>query len=421
MEHKWPIADARFFKVNGGNIIRLRNSCNLQNDFYNYAVKFKKSAHLLTEHLIEGTDISKLDTYFFAVAYLYRHSLELILKAIGFKHIITQEERKVFLKDTFHNLLDILTYIAPNNQEQLNKDLKAYEWLRSFFKDINAYDKEADSFRYPFGISMEKKDNGYEKIKVFSIRVVFDKQTHIDLVAFANKLEVVYELLDALYQERFGDSHYYKDYHPVFFEEGGSYYGQSVVGYHYNSKKFYPYVKAYTESAELFYYKICENEKLKDDLFNPMVYLYRNAVELSLKEILLEECSFDFQEALRHIGKKKHKVLGLWNLIKSEIEEHADAPDDDTTLIDAENYIVQLNNIDGASDKFRYPADKNLGMHFKDTKKFDIDNVNDFFGQLLSFLSAVDAMMSAHNEWKAEMEAEYRAEMESSYDLGDYY
>lgn len=41
--------------------------------------------------------------------------------------------------------------------------------------------------------------------------------------------------------------------------------------------------------------------------------------------------------------------------------------------------------------------------------------------QLLTILSAVDAMISAHNEWKVEMEAEYRLEMESYYNQGDYY
>ena len=152
-----------------------------------------------------------------------------------------------------------------------------------------------------------------------------------------------------------------------------------------------------------------------------MCYLYRNAVELSLKQILFEECSFELDEALMYMNKKKHKVVGLWNLIKIEIEEHANAPEGDTTLTNVENYIIQLNNIDGTSDKFRYPTDKNLNLHFKDSKEVDVDNVNDFFGQLLSFLSAVDLMMSEHNEPKAEIEAEYRSEMEFYYDRDDYY
>lgn len=421
MDFKWPISDASFFKVNGGNIVNLKNDKNLDEEFYEYGIKFKKAAHCLTEYLFERNDISKLDIYFFALAYLYRQSLELILKAIGFKYIVPLEDRKVFLKDTFHNLSEILSYITPFIQGYFDKDLEGHEWIRFYFNDIDVIDKESDGFRYPFGIFVEKVDFGFETKRRYSIKLLFEKQTHINLEAFANKMEVAFEILDEIYQEEYGESDYYDSYAPTFLEEGGSYYGQSVVGYSYSLERFYPYVRAYTESAEYLYNMICKNNKLKDTLFIPMCYLYRNAVELSLKRILYEESSLTLDEALRHINKKKHKVVGLWNLIKSEVEEHANAPEDDTTILDVESYITQLNNVDGTSDKFRYPTDKHLNFYFRDGKKFDVDNINNFFGQLLSFLSAVDSMMSEHNEWKSEMESEYRSEMESYYDHGEYY
>ncbi len=421
MDFKWPTSDASFLKINSRNIVILKNNKDLEEEFYKYAINFKKAAHLLTQHLLENNDISKLDTYFFSLAYLYRQSLELVLKAIGFKYIVSLEGRQLFLKDTFHNLSQILDYIMPYIEEFIDKDIKGYAWIKTYFKDIDIVDKESDAFRYPFRISVDKIDFGFETKKKFSIKPVFEKQTHIDLVAFANKMEVAFEVLHDIYFEQYGCLDYYNSYKPIFIEEGGSYYGQSVVGYNYSREKFYPYVRAYVESAEYLYKMICKDSKLKETLFIAMCYLYRNAVELSLKQILFEECSFELDEALMYMNKKKHKVVGLWNLIKIEIEEHANAPEGDTTLTNVENYIIQLNNIDGTSDKFRYPTDKNLNLHFKDSKEVDVDNVNDFFGQLLSFLSAVDLMMSEHNELKAEIEAEYRSEMEFYYDRDDYY
>lgn len=414
---KWPVADANIYRISGGDIIEVQNKLKLDEDFYEYAIKFKKSAHIVTEHILQNADISKLDTYFFSLAYLYRHSIELLLKAIGFKYIVTAEDRKAFIKETFHNLSDILKSITIFIRSLIDMDLDAYNWLVSYFNDIDLIDKESDSFRYPFGITVEKKEISLEGRKNFLIKPVFDRQTHIDLVTFANKMEVAFELLNTLYQERFGSFAEYKDYMPIFLEEGGLYYGQSVVGYKYSSEKFYPYVKAYTESAEYLYKEIHENKDMKDALFIPMCYLYRNAVELSLKEILIEECRFTFQKALKHVNKKKHKVLGLWTLIKGEIIRHSDAPEDDTTVVNVENYIIQLNNVDGSSDKFRYPVNKHLDLHFKNPRKFDIGNINDFFGQLLSFLDAVNTMMSVHNEWEAEMEAEYRSQIT---DYDDY-
>jgi len=409
MDIKWPVADADFYRIKGSNIIEIQNKSKLDEEFYKYALKFKDSAHILTEHLFEKADISKLDIYFFSVAFLYRHSIELILKTIAFKYIVNLEGRKAFVKDTFHNLSEILKTITHFVRSFVDGDMDAYDWLISYFDDINLIDKASDSFRYPFGISIEVP-------KRYSIKPAFDKQTHINLEAFVNKMEVAFELLDSLYQEKFGSCTDYKDYKPIFLEEGGSYYGQSVVGYNYNKAKFYPYVRAYTQSAEYFHKIICENNGLKDTIFIPMCYLFRNAIELSLKETLFEESSFSFQEALKHINKKKHSILGLWNLIKEEIKEHADAPEEDMTVPNVDNYINQLHNVDSSADKFRYPTNKHLDLHFRDKKKFEIDNVYQFFAQLASFLSAVNSMMSSHNEQKAEMEAEYRSEMKSYYE-----
>lgn len=421
MNIEWPVSNADFNRIYDGEVIEVVNSNNIIEEFYNYAINFNKSAHILTEYLFEKPDIGKLDSYFFPIAYLYRHSIELILKAIGFKYIVDMKERADFLKDTFHNLGNIFQTITPFIQSLLEIDMDAYNWLVLYLDDINVIDKESDSFRYPFGISVEKKVIMFKKTKEYSIKSVFDKQTNINLVAFANKMEIAFEVINSIYNNNFGLSSHYKKYKPKFLEEGGSYYGQCVVGYKYSSEKFYPYVKAYTESAGYFHKKICENKSFKNILFIPMCYLYRNSIELSLKETLFEECSFTFQEAVMHLNKKKHSILGLWNLIKDEIKEHADAPESDTTIMDVENYINQLHNIDGSSDKFRYPTNKYLELHFKTKKKFDIDNVNKFFCELASFLSAVNGMLSQHNEWKAEMEAEYRTEMASYYDANDYY
>lgn len=421
MDIDWPVSNADFKRIADGEIIEIVNLNNIEEEFYTFACNFNKSAHMLTEYILEDPRIERLDFYFFSLAYLYRHSIELILKSIGFKYIVDIDDRKAFLKDTFHNLAKILVAITPFIQSHFDKDIEAYNWIVLYFADINLIDKESDSFRYPFGISVEKKVVLFEMTKVYSIKPVFDKQTHIDIEGFANKMEVTFELLDSIYKENFGSNTYYKEYKPVFLEEGGGYYSQSVIGYRYSAEKFYPHVKAYTESAECLYKKICEDSSLKDILFIPMCYLYRNAIELSLKETLFEECSFTFQEAVMHLNDKKHKILGLWNLIKGEIEEHADAPKGDTTMENVEKYISQLNNMDGSSDKFRYPTNKYLEFHFRGKKKFDIDNVNKFFVELLSFLSAVNGMMSQHNDWKAEMEAEYKSEMSSYYDSSDYY
>lgn len=413
---KWIKSNADIYKINNGKIVEIENSNDLGILLKLYAEKFKLSAYKLIEYLLKSADISKLDNYFFAVAYLFRHSIELILKAIAFKYIINIEDRSEFLKRTKHNLYNLLIEIRPYVESEIKVDETSFCWLLDLFSDSNNIDRESDSFRYPFGISIKKDCIGN---KIYSINLVFTQQTHIDLVRFGNKMLMAYELLDSLYGETYGEYKIDEEIKPIFIEEGGSYYGQSVVGYKYNSEEYYPYVMAYTNSAKYLYELISNDDTLKDGLFIPMCYLYRNAVEISLKETLFEECSFEFQEALKLINKKKHKILGLWNLIKDEIEEHANPPKEDKTSENAFKYIHQLNSIDGGADLFRYPFSKNLNVYFKKKRKFDINNVNNFFEELLSFLSGINGMMSAHNEIMVEIKAEYEAEMSSNYD--DYY
>lgn len=230
-------------------------------------------------------------------------------------------------------------------------------------------------------------------------------------------MEIAIDMLDQIYKGTFGGNIDYKEYKPTFLEEGGGYYSQSVIGYKYKAEEFYRHVTAYTDCAERLYKSVIEDKSLKEALFFPMCYLYRNAVELSLKRVLFEECSFSIQEALEYMHDKKHSIHALWKKIKDEVIHHADAPKNDTTIYIVENYIVQLHNFDGASDKFRYPIDKHIQLYFKKQKKFDMSNVNKFFIELLSFLDAVDGMMSEHNKAMAEMQAE----AESYYDPSEYY
>ena len=144
----------------------------------------------------------------------------------------------------------------------------------------------------------------------------------------------------------------------------------------------------------------------------PMCYLYRNAVELGLKRVIVEDSHIDNTKAIKVTQKKKHSILGLWNSIADEIKEYANAPDDDTTLEDTQQYIQTFHDFDQSSDLFRYPCNKNMKPYFLSARKFDIENVASCFEELCNFLDAVDSMLSEIKDYEAEM----AAEMASYYD-----
>lgn len=82
------------------DIITVKNSDNLETEFYLYSKNFHYAADQISDNLLtiaaKNNDIGKLDTWFFAIIYLYRQSLELILKAIILKNIEDQQGRKKY-------------------------------------------------------------------------------------------------------------------------------------------------------------------------------------------------------------------------------------------------------------------------------------------------------------------------------------
>lgn len=405
----WIREDVNFFKINCDKHEKIKVITNkpIEEEFFNYANNFKEAAHILAKDALYSNKIAILDINFFSLAFLYRHSIELSLKAIGFQYITENEERKKFLNKTRHNLYDISTYISEHIQEYIDIDKEAYDWMMNIFEDMNDIDKESDSFRYPFSIIKKETDIFNQNKKEFNIKEFFDKQTHINLLDFANKMEIVFDILKSYYLREDNITEKYKEHRPIFLEEGGSYYSQSVIGYGYNRNRFNCNIQSYRNSAKVLYNHINENLEKRNSLFMPLCYLYRNSVELSMKDILFDESSYTYQETLILLNQNKHKLLSIWNSIKGDIIRHCGVTEEDKVICEVEQYISKLNDIDGAADKFRYPTDKYLNLHFKRVKSFDVNNVKDFFEDILSFFYCVSALMSEQNQMLKDMENEY--------------
>ena len=400
MDYKWIRPDMNLYHIGGSSkyIITVANSGNLDADFYEYAQNFYEAAetviHYLGEEAAENQDIAKLDLWYFATVYLYRQSLELLLKASIFQTVTDTTDRKDIigqirhdLKQSFEKLIEVRGLTIDENENA--------KWVLDYLADISRIDKESDMFRYPFGSNF---------------KALFEKQTHISLVATHDNMNKAYMVIKEIYDVGAFSTKDYEAYSPQLIIEGGHYYQQSVVGYKYSRNSFYPYFSSYSEVGNFLKDKIITQRK--SNLFMPMCYLYRNAVELGLKRVIVEDSHIDNAKAIKVTQKKKHSILGLWNSIADEIKEYANAPDDDTTLEDTQQYIQTFHDFDQSSDLFRYPCNKNMKPYFLSARKFDIENVASCFEELCNFLDAVDSMLSEIKDYEAEM----AAEMASYYD-----
>lgn len=399
-------------------VTRVSAPINLEESLFQYSEYFFEAAHEITKFILseKHPDIGKLDTYFFSIAFLYRHCLELGLKAIGLQYIQDKNDQSRFVKDTRHNLSLILS--AIEEKATTRRPEEEMVWLRKYFADLSQKDRASDSFRYPFHIVWEWDD--WECEGKFSIKKIFSEQTNIDLVKFANKFEASYEIVKKWYKNESESAQEWKDVAPVFIETGGEYYAQSVVGYKYRRQDFYPYTKAYLETANYLKWFMKKETDLgnayyNERLFLPMCYLYRNCVELSLKTIWFEEIGEDFQTKCKLMLDNKHSIAGMWKKIKPYVLEYTSGTDDPEYIKVIEDYCMQVHTIDSDANKFRYPMSNSMQVYFSQNKRFDFMETGDFFEALNNILDGIDGELNYINEVKAEMEAEYRAEMEAEY------
>lgn len=182
---------------------------------------------------------------------------------------------------------------------------------------------------------------------------------------------------------------------------------QSVIGYDYHRDMYGSMVKGYSEMGKYLADCYIEESSKRDELFLPMCYLYRNALELELKQIWYEECGAPQQERLIKLKRGKHSFQKMWNIINTDILQHSQGQGDIAVIAYAEKYIRQLHEFDLTSGVFRYPTDKFMKYHFKNRTYLDARNVADFMEEISQFLQAVDYMMNYHNQILGEMEAEY--------------
>lgn len=235
------------------------------------------------------------------------------------------------------------------------------------------------------------------------------------------RCEAAYEIIRKWYFKVYASAVEWKVLQPTFIEEGGQYYAQSVVGYKYSRDDLYPYTKAYLETANyLKWYMKNEtsngNSDCKNRLFLPMCYLYRNCVELSLKTIWFEETGKNLQTKCKLMLDKKHSIEGMWKKIKPYVMKYNRDPEQAEYIEVIEDYCKQIQKIDSDANKFRYPMANTMQVYFSQNKRFDFLHMGDFFEELNNILDGIDSELNAMNEIKAEMEAEYQAEMMTEQD-----
>lgn len=352
----------------------------LSKDFSVMAINFQISAAEVVDYMASESNIARLDTLFFPMVYLYRQSIELLLKAIYFQEVKDQSERKLFIGRTRHDLSTLYQAVTslPINPDQ---DKAGYTWLADFFDNISLFDKVSDSFRYPYRFQMT--NDGFDRR--LKVKKVFEERKDIDLIKISRKFSYAFALLQRLIKElphecnenpyavdKLSEFIENPDCSSEFLEEGGHYYLRCVIGENYRATDFNRYADAYNDCAEYLYKKrisdLMENHKSNISCYHPVCYLLRNAIELSLKKLCARCVQYD--EAIELISTKKHNLHGLWNGSK---DKHAEGPMNFISIPHSDQidfYVKLVNEVDETSSRFRYPTDNNLERYNPDPYRY---------------------------------------------------
>lgn len=172
----------------------------------------------------------------------------------------------------------------------------------------------------------------------------------------------------------------------------------------YLSDNWWPYVAGYKRAADLLVEYVKDTHRNQDILVYPIVFLYRQYLELLLKQIIQDGSRLlDMNQTL----PKNHKINNLWEQSrKILIKVWPDADLNDLNTI--EQCINQLSETDPFSTAFRYPTDKEDNPSLPDIKHINLRNLSEIINKTASLLEGVSAWIGEYLENKLEMKAEYR-------------
>lgn len=173
------------------------------------------------------------------------------------------------------------------------------------------------------------------------------------------------------------------------------------------ANKFFLYSEGYKNAGDALFKYCIENPFYNNTIVYPLVFTYRQFIELRLKELImmgnkLNDAIEDFPD--------EHNILKLWKLFRDEI--YPKIGQEDKNLFDnAGKIIEQFTSEDSQSMNFRYPLTG--GAIRRDSLKretIDLVNLKKVIDKLYNFLTSLWDELSHYEDLKQEMIQEYFSE-----------
>lgn len=184
------------------------------------------------------------------------------------------------------------------------------------------------------------------------------------------------------------------------FTDGKNSWHNACTGW--SHQQWIAYQEGYKRGADLLVKHIVDTHSGHDFLIYPIVFLYRQAIELSLKHLLRNG---NMLLNRKPTIPKHHRLVPLWRECRPILEQvWPDGPKEDLDAVN--DVLVQFEAKDPGSTVFRYPVDTSGKASMPNSERIDIQNFSEVANRILSLLEGCEAGISEYLQTMLEMQRE---------------
>lgn len=164
------------------------------------------------------------------------------------------------------------------------------------------------------------------------------------------------------------------------------------------------YIIGYKQAADNLVGQIVNGGRYQDALVFPICFLYRQYIELRLKEIIKSGRSLLDENGT---FPQHHKIQHLWELAITIIKKVFSDKKEPLDLSIAAHVISEFSKLDPDSFAFRYPFDKTGKSTLDSISHINIRKVANYIDKFSDCIDSVSMGISVYLDHKREMVSEY--------------
>jgi len=173
----------------------------------------------------------------------------------------------------------------------------------------------------------------------------------------------------------------------------------------FTSDPTHGYVEGYKRAADLLVAHVMKKGKDQDYLVYPITFLYRQHIELRLKQIITDGRSL-LDDGSGH--PTHHQLDKLWPIAKEIIRKvWAESKSDPPDFKAIDHFIGEIVAVDADSTAFRYPKAKDGSNQLQGLRCINLRHLGECIDSVSEFLDGVICGISVYLEAKNEMMREF--------------